>query len=216
MKPTEIQHLLHGDSFDPYLAAAEKGELRGWTDPSAIFAQVGQSFRPRNYLEVGSWLGLSAIRAARTMPELETIACVDTWLGAAEHWTDTGRPDHDMFRDEAGQPRLYETFLRNILDADLAHQVVPVRLPSTIAAEVMEHHRIGWDVIYIDGSHSYRDVLNDLYAWWPRCQRVMIGDDWSDPRFGVADAVVRFLAARETARPADLRVSGNFWMIIRG
>lgn len=215
MKASEILRTVHGGRFDHYAAAEAEPDLRGWTDPTAIFRQVHENFRPRDYLEVGSWLGASALRAAQAMPDLESITCVDTWLGGAEHWTDAPRPDHNLARAADGQPGIYEHFLGNISAYGFREKVAPIRLPSTVAAEVMAHHRLAWDVTYLDGSHSYQDVLADCRSWWPLTHRVMIGDDWSDPRFAVAEAVLEFIATAPGVHAADLRVSGNFWMIIR-
>jgi hypothetical protein len=37
-----------------------------------------------------------------------------------------------------------------------------------------------FDYVYIDGEHVYRDVTDDLLAWFPKCKKggVMSGHDW--------------------------------------
>lgn len=218
MKAADILATLYGPGADVWADAhLDPPALTRWTDPAKPFAAVAAALEVRDYLEVGSWLGGSALRAAATFaPHLKSLTCVDTWLGSAEHWTQDDA-SHDLHRLPSGQPGLYGDFLGHMVDADLCDLVAPVRLPSQVAAEVMRRHRFSFDLIYLDGAHDYASVLADCRAWWPRCRQVLMGDDWNDPRFGVSTAVLRWLNHPKTeARPADLRVDGNFWMVIRG
>ena len=183
-----------------------------WTDPSEIFRDLAAIAPVRTYLEVGSWLGGSIGHAADAFPDA-TLVAVDTWLGGAEHWIDRANPTHDLRDGVEGQPRLFEAFAANIAHMGLLDRVAPVRLPSTIAAEVLSHHGITADVVYLDGSHSYSDVLADCHAWWPLTRRWLVGDDWGDPRFGVAPAVFDFMR-QARVHPCRLQtVGGMFWIL---
>jgi hypothetical protein len=57
------------------------------------------------------------------------------------------------------------------------------------------------DFIYIDASHKYEDVKNDLQAWWPKLKSggMFCGDDYTDVvnpgsegKYGVVQAVDEF------------------------
>lgn len=202
------------DGFDPYLAAwPSNGEIRGWNSPRSVFEMIDRGRRVESYLEVGSWLGSSAVAAYQAFPHLHSLVCVDTWLGSAEHWTDQGNPSHAMGRTPDGQPHLYETFLGNMKRAGLKDLVIPLRVPSTIGAQIVAHHQLAFDVIYLDGDHETTAVEADCHAWWPLATKVMMGDDFSDPRFGVAKAVRRFMKSESIPLNRLEVVDGNFWIL---
>lgn len=48
------------------------------------------------------------------------------------------------------------------------------------AANLFAYQKFVFDVIYIDASHEYKNVRQDLEAWWPllRPGGVMFGDDY--------------------------------------
>jgi len=53
-----------------------------------------------------------------------------------------------------------------------------------------------FDFIYLDGSHLYKDVIQDLYQWYPKMKKdsVIAGHDYIDNNddFGVIEAVDKF------------------------
>lgn len=46
-----------------------------------------------------------------------------------------------------------------------------------------------YDLIYIDGSHLYKDVKNDLYEAWPRVNAggLLLADDWDHKNNNIVD-----------------------------
>jgi len=57
-----------------------------------------------------------------------------------------------------------------------------------------------FDLIFIDGDHSYDGVKEDLNNWWPKCNTLFCGHDymlkeivWGGVRCGVKDAVDEFV-----------------------
>lgn len=219
MKAADILRAFHGSSCAFIWMEGEadtglKAELQGWTNPTPIFEHLASRLPVRDFLEVGSWKGVSAYKAAQAFPDLESITCVDTWLGAAEHWIEPERDGHDLHRGLDGQPRIYDVFRANMRRAGLCHLVAPIRLPSTIAAEVAAARGLMWDIAYIDGSHTATDVTADCLAWWPLVRHALVGDDWSDDRFGVAEGVLDFMHAHGI--PARrLQATAGFWVIVK-
>lgn len=215
MTAAEILHKVHGRDIGTRWAVLRDPDpvpVPDWTDPSEIFRGLAALGPVETYLEVGSWLGGSLGRAADAFPGA-TLVAVDTWLGGAEHWVDRENPTHDLRPGPDGQPGLFGAFAANVARMGLLDRVAPVRLPSTVAAEVLAHHGITADVIYLDGSHSYGDVLADCRAWWPRTTRWLVGDDWGDPRFGVAPAVFDFMR-QARIHPRRLQLFGGvFWVL---
>jgi hypothetical protein len=53
------------------------------------------------------------------------------------------------------------------------------------------------DFVYIDGSHSYESVRNDIAAWWPLVAPggILAGDDYGRQLPGVVQAVDEFAIA---------------------
>jgi hypothetical protein len=106
------------------------------------------------------------------------VIAVDTWLGAADHWTHKTWFRHLAF--EHGYPTLQRTFMANVVDAQLQEHVVPLPLDSLNAAAVLGHFGVQADMIHIDAGHEYASVIADLRAWWPILKPggLYIGDDY--------------------------------------
>ncbi len=142
-------------------------------------------------VEIGSWLGLSTRHLASLVPEGGKIYAIDHWLGSVEH-------QKSPYLETA-----YTQFLSNIMHAGCTEKVVPIRMDSIEAARCLNCRP---DLIYIDGSHEYEDVLADLIAWYPK-GKIVCGDDWR--WVTVRLAVLRY------AEEHDLHVDTdyNFWQL---
>lgn len=193
-----LNAVLHGgspfDAFDPDTAPPD---TQGWTVAMSAIDQILDQLRPALLIEVGTWKGTSAIhtlrRALGHRPDAGII-CVDTWLGSAEHWLNSAwKP---LLGSRHGRPRLYETFLANMIRAGLAEHVVPLPLPSDQAAMVLAGLKVTAPFIYIDAAHDEAAVARDIAAYWPLVDAggVLAGDDYSAHFPGVMAAVARFLA----------------------
>ncbi len=152
-------------------------------------------------VEVGTWLGNCAIYLAEMLPENGKIFCVDHWLGSAEH-----RDPHN-YGEYALLPTLFRQFLSNIILTKQTDKVIPVRTESLQAVEKFRELNIRPDLVYIDASHDYNSVYNDIRAWHSILNEdgILCGDDWN--LGGVPRAV------RDYAAYANLKVcfGGEFW-----
>jgi len=104
--------------------------------------------------EVGSWLGTGSTQVL--IDELErtagTLVCVDTWEGSPNV------PRHlEIVRDYD----VFGTFLHNVERA--GERVRPVRLTSLEAAAAFPDAT--FDLVFLDGDHSYDATLQDIGAW---------------------------------------------------
>lgn len=78
-----------------------------------------------------------------------------------------------------------------------APEIVIHRMTSIDAAQLFPHEFFDW--VYIDGNHSYSEVLNDLRSWWPKVKPGgnLAGDDyrWKDElgTLSVKRAVMEFV-----------------------
>ena len=176
-------------------------DLQGWSgsrDP--WLEQAVLALRPRIIVEIGVWKGASTLFMAETMRSHGipgVVVAVDTWLGSVEHWRN---PDwFASLRITEGRSGLQQTFMANVVAADLQDYVLPLPLDSVNAAELLHAVRLQADLIHLDAGHDERSVGNDLQAWWEilRPGGQLIGDDYyptGDLWPGVRKAFDRFCA----------------------
>jgi predicted O-methyltransferase YrrM len=142
-------------------------------DNATFFANVFSTFRPRSLLELGSWKGTSAIMFAHHMLNYcsdPLIGCVDTWLGSLEHWTNLAWRKELCLQH--GYPTLYRRFQDNVVHAGLSAHIVPLPMTTKTAIALARRSRILVDFVYVDASHEYHDVIDDLSGVWD-----LVGDD---------------------------------------
>lgn len=87
--------------------------------------------------------------------------------------------------------------------AALPDRCVPVLLHQATGVEVADYRFMpsSVDVVFVDGSHSFQDVHEDLEAWWQRIRPggILVGHDFTWEHPDVPAAVLSFLT----------RISGN-------
>lgn len=208
--PSPIDRLLSvvgGDPFAGFPIQDHAPDLQGWLDEKSILFDAIERLRPVLIAEVGTWKGASAIAMAKHMDKLGLpgrIVCIDTWLGGVEHMLGNAE-NGNWLKLRWGWPHLYETFLANVMQAGVAHRIVPVPQTSHIAARLLAHLGIRPSVIYLDASHDFMDVAIDLQLYWDLLMPggVIVGDDYTVHWPGVIAAAKRF--ARDHACPLVAR-----------
>lgn len=195
---------------DPDSGMLELNGVRGYLVPGdiAYLFNLAASLPPGGrFLEVGSWMGLSAIVFANgLLANLNlhaAVYCVDTWRGSPEH--------QDL--PEVRQDRLFALFCRNVREAQMGCFITPVRGDSAAVAA-------GWDgpeldMVFIDGEHSEEGCRRDILAWRRRlkCGGRLLGHD-AVPGGGVEKALRRYCAEEGCfAGVLDLPASHFIWEI---
>lgn len=147
----------------------------------------------KTILEVGTWKGYSASKWLEAAPNSK-LYCIDTWLGALEFYTEPMDIRNLDLID--GYPSVYYTFACNMVHLGFADRVYPITQPSTFAWEYLQKLGMHFDFCYIDASHRYKDVLEDLTNYYPLANLVAGDDyDWDDDvRGNVQKAVNQFAA----------------------
>jgi hypothetical protein len=221
-----IDHLRQSAFHDVNSLSAVKGDLTGWIckDFAAVFRSNLQSIhkkvnRKLVIVEVGTWKGLSAIAMAQIARQCQIdidIICVDTWLGAPEFWTwGLTDPTRGMsLLRRSGYPQVYYTFLKNVIDNKVKDVIAPFPISSGEAVEVFNHYNIKADMIYVDASHEYDAVSNDLNRYWTilNAGGCIFGDDYEKRDWlGVVKAVDNF----STTMSLPKEINGVVWSMIK-
>lgn len=190
---------------DPYAGFIPTHTLNtyGWNAHEPIFERLIREKQPQLIIEVGTWKGASALHMAELTKELQTtIVCVDTWLGAIEFWKNDDDPTRDL-EFKHGYPQVYYQFLSNVVHKGYEHRIIPFPQTGVTAARWFRQKGINADLIYIDASHEYEDVLADIEAYWPIVKPggVIFGDDYPFPE--VHRAVHTFAAKHRLSVTAE-------------
>lgn len=196
---------LKSAAFDNLSIDGHIEDLHGWMDNAfsrIIQKKLEQRDRdaPLLVVEVGSWKGRSCVTMAETIKGMGftnfNIICIDTWLGAPEFWTwglDDPTRGGSLNRVN-GYPSVFLTFTKNIKLWGHHDVVAPFPLSSQQALEVFKYYKLEPDLIYVDASHEYEAVKEDIKGWSSILKQngVLMGDDYTEGWPGVLRAVNEF------------------------
>jgi hypothetical protein len=128
----------------------------------------------RVILELGSWLG----KSARWMLDNSNadIICVDTWTGGSD------------LKNEYRIDGLKERFQASCWE--YRDRIIMLEMESVIGVSLVSSCGVVPDLIYLDASHEYLDVLSDLRAIKKHFPNVhLVGDDITKQFPGVERAI---------------------------
>jgi cephalosporin hydroxylase len=130
-----------------------------------IFAKCIDRINPTLIIEVGSFVGESAIHMAKLLKAQRrngAILCVDTWYAGFDHW----KGAREKIQMHFGRPDLYYKFVANVIANGCQDVIVPLAMDSIGAARVIKWLGLVPGLIYVDASHEKGDVLRDYEAYW--------------------------------------------------
>jgi predicted O-methyltransferase YrrM len=163
--------------------------IPGYMEPAELTWLATQASQSHLIAEIGSWQGRSTRALADHTPG--TVFAIDHFLGVPELLYElTDRPPW----------WLYKTFTMHLIDRE---NVVPVRRSSRDAARLLAALR--FDLVFIDGSHVYEDVKDDIRRWKPLVAPggILSGHDTLSAT-GVEHAVSELLPQAELAEGTDI------------
>ncbi len=134
-----------------------------------LYRSMVERFDDAVFLEIGSWKGRSVsflgVEIKNHNKNIK-VHCVDTWKGSSDHY------DFDTLDGDD----IYHQFLKNI--KPIEDIVTHSRLPSVSAAQLYADEF--FDFIFIDASHQFNDVMNDLNSWFPKLKKngIFAGHDY--------------------------------------
>lgn len=126
--------------------------------------------RFKRIAEIGSWTGNGSTKTI-----VEEIRDGGGLLCCVDHWR--GNPGVKRHQDLVSEFDMYATFRFNVSSFGGNECVRPLVMASGDAAEIV---RDGFfDLVFIDGDHSYEATLSDIDSWLPKVARggVLCGHD---------------------------------------
>lgn len=208
--PPHISRLLHPT------------KLRGWGSTAPVFDHLIRKVQPKTIIEVGTFLGASALHMARLtrlagLHEGTQIICVDDFRG----WPGFQQEDRHRrwFKDFTmlnGDVTLLYQFMQNVVSANATHLVSFLPFSTGSALEKLCEWGIFGDLIEVDAGHDFHSAWSDINRAYkilsPGGGGVLFGHDYmtaADNR-GVRRAVNLF------ARLHNLRVQvhGQHWVLL--
>lgn len=182
----------------------------GWGFPKNLYFDLLKWVQPKEIIEVGSWVGASAVIMAEIAQQLNfdcKILCVDTWLGSSEFLADCTATQELRLKD--GYPQIYTQFVANIIHKGLQEVVTPLPTTSALAARFFSRLDYTADAIHLNQTRDLDDLESDLKNYWPLTRNVMFGMGYRMP--SVALAVHNFVQKNKL----EIRSSYDFWSISR-
>ncbi len=159
-----------------------------------IFKRVIDDLNPSIIIEVGSFVGESAIFMARHLKSKgmdSVILCVDTWYAGFDHW----KGAREKINMHYGRADLFYKFMGNVIANGCQDVIVPLAMDSIGAAKVIKWLGIVPSLVYCDASHEEGDVLRDMESYWDILPigGGLLCDDWSNHFPGVLKDGQRFM-----------------------
>lgn len=153
----------------------------GWFNcPDLYSSMVNRAVDGAEFVEIGCWKGKSSSYMAEKIQlsgKKIKFNCVDTWRG-------TTTESHHQQDPDVVNDRLMEVFHNNM--SPFAGLYNAIRTTSLEAAKMFADKSL--DFVYIDASHEYQDVKDDINAWLPKVKPggVIAGDDFNSAQVSKA------------------------------
>lgn len=146
-------------------------KIEGWFDFQDIYQEVvKKAVDGSHFVELGSWKGKSsAFMAVEILNSNKKIKfdCVDIWDYSEEYDGYTEKENNTLF----------EEFKQNTF---FVKQIInPVRGYTNKVCTLYEDKSL--DFVFVDASHKYENVLQDLQLWLPKIKQggIFAGHDYT-------------------------------------
>ncbi|CAL1357653.1 unnamed protein product [Linum trigynum] len=202
------------DNFPPPHVAnsLRHRSLKGWGSKGAVFRHLIEEVRPKIIIEVGTFLGASAVHMATLTRQLglddTLILCIDDFRG----WPGF-REQFQFINHINGDVMLLYQFMQNVVYSNVTDSVLPLPFSTGSTLSRLCQWGVTADLIEIDAGHEFNSAWSDINRAFRllRPGGVMFGHDYfrmGDNR-GVRRAVNLF------AQIYGLRVQtdGEHWVI---
>lgn len=154
-------------------------------------------------VEIGVWQGKSSTAIALGLPDDGKLFAIDTWKGSSEELSSA----HSIMQTTEGQKSIYIDAMKNLFEFISFGKVVPLCMSSINAFEFLCPLVHEVDFVFIDGSHTYESVKQDIQLWSEMTHEhsVIAGHDFTWP--GVGKAVTEMFGNNVNRGP------GSIWFV---
>ena len=167
--------------FGTIMAAKQGNPRRHWYMQCIVEQECLQSERlPFAILEIGSWAGGSAITWAQAIKKFANgnglVICMDPWVQYMQANLERGGV-YDAMSRAIGQGKILNLFMHNIKASGHEDIVRFIRGSSDEFLPRLAEN--SFDLIFVDGAHTYDQVHKDLISCVPllRDGGILCGDD---------------------------------------
>lgn len=150
-------------------------DIPGWFDFENFYTKmVSEANNKAKFVEIGAWFGKSTCFLAQQIKESGkniSLKVVDTWEGSIDE------PTLAKVVEEHGGS-IYKAFQSNMEKAEVDKIITPLINTSIEASKQFKDKSL--DFIFIDASHDYDSVIEDIKAWLPKLKKggTIAGHDW--------------------------------------
>jgi predicted O-methyltransferase YrrM len=156
-------------------------DIDGWFNHQAAYDYLIHNMpQDGTFVELGAWLGKSSAYLCDTATYQE-ITIIDTWKGSPNELTTT----HKL----ATEQNIYNLFVENMG----TRKYKAIKATSKAASKKFANESL--DVVFIDLTHTYEAVKEDIKLWLPKVKKggFIAGDDYHEHWKGVIQAVDELL-----------------------
>lgn len=190
-------------------------DLQGWGGTHPIFEELINQTLPSVIIEIGTWKGQSALHMTKLLKNKNIkckIYCVDTWLGGYADIVQDLNRDPNWLLKKDGFPQIYKQFISNVKWEEAEDYIITCPNTSDNYYHYFNSRNIKADLIYIDGSHLFENVYNDIknYSNLLNTNGIIFGDDYTFA-IGVKQAVEKY--CYENNKQYEV-TEGRYWRIL--
>jgi len=156
-------------------------QIEGWFNHQAAYDYLLANMpKDGTFVELGAWLGKSSSYLCDKATG-QDIIIVDTWKGSPNELT----THHKL----ATEQDIYQLFVENMGE----RKYKAIKATSKAAARKFKAESL--DVVFIDLTHTYEAVKEDIKLWLPKVKKggYIAGDDYHENWKGVIQAVDELL-----------------------
>lgn len=136
-----------------------------------VIYKLAEMVKAKKVAEIGSWVGESTSHWAKAIKENDGEVYSIDWF--------KGNVGTDLL-GAAFENDIYNIFDSNLKELGLRDIVHVFIMASTEAVKFVDDESM--DIVFIDASHDYQSVLQDIASWYPKVRKggIICGHDCED------------------------------------
>ncbi|XP_016649768.1 PREDICTED: uncharacterized protein LOC103332151 [Prunus mume] len=189
-----------------------RSRVKGWGSNGPVFQNLIQKVQPKTIIEIGTFLGASAIHMAGLTSQLglkdTQILCLDDFRG----WPGF-RAQFGGLGPRSGDVLLLYQFMQNVVSVNATETVLPIPFSTGSGLDWLCKMGVYGDLIEVDAGHDFNSAWSDIIRAYRilRPGGVIFGHDY----FTAADdhGVRRAVTLFARVYGLKIKVDGQHWVI---